>query len=764
MYSFLVIALIMSVSGSLTAQDSVRIAVKGMYVNDHIILRWAPQDIDSWKYGNAHGYRVERKTLRSNGAQLSISAFEASLVVLSANLTALPEQQWESLADTSNLAGIAAGAIYGDSLDLLPPSGGGLMEIYNKSREIESRFGFSLFAADQDLTVAKAMGLAFVDTSVQSNKEYVYFVKALGNAVSLNGFASVETNAAAALNAPTGLVAAPADKAVILQWNKDDASFSSFQVERAIGVAGNFTTLNQNPLLFAASEEGSGEPATYIDSLADNTTIYVYRVRGKTPFGLWSPPSDTIQVKGVEGPLAFLMSVTNVTDSVVGQLTISWEFPQVMEAQMQGFNIYRSAEIDGVYEKINASILSVTDRVYTDVNPLAANYYVVHAADVNGHEYRSFPYLGQAKDITPPVQPVITGGSCNEAGVVTLTWAKNPDPDILGYRVYMSNALDGDYAQLTGTWLNDTIYKFQAETNTLTEAMHFRIKALDQRQNQSPMSAPLSLMRPDVYPPSPPVISKVNALTTGVQFEWVLSSSTDVVAYALERQELGIPAWEQVLTFDANHLLTSFQDTTAAPRKRYQYRLVAIDDADLKSSSKIVKTRPVDNGMRHAIQNFAGQLLQNPKTVMLQWEYEDDADLIGFEVFRAINNVNKQRSYDFLKIPPDAPNGAVSNTATAVLNGNTWQCVFTDKDVKFALHQMNSFVVFPNPNANPNLAVPPPQPPAGNATTTTVMVQNPNNLAGQQLNQPIILYYWVMAKYADGAYSPVAGHVTINFQ
>ena len=89
-----------------------------------------------------------------------------------------------------------------------------------------------------------------------------------------------------------------------------------------------------------------------------------------------------------------------------------------MEAQMQGFNIYRSAEIDGVYEKINASILSVTDRVYTDVNPLAANYYVVHAADVNGHEYRSFPYLGQAKDITPPVHPVITGGSCNESIVM----------------------------------------------------------------------------------------------------------------------------------------------------------------------------------------------------------------------------------------------------------------------------------------------------------------------------------------------------------
>ena len=152
--------------------------------------------------------------------------------------------------------------------------------------------------------------------------------------------------------------------------------------------------------------------------------------------------------------------------------------------------------------------------------------------------------------------------------------------------------------------------------------------------------------------------------------------------------------------------------------------------------------------------------------MVLQWEYTDDADLVGFEIFRAIQDVNKQRSYDFLKIPPIAPAGAVSNTSNAVLNGNTWNCIFTDADVNFALKHMNTFVAFPNPAGVPNNAVPAPvQPAQGSGTVaSTFVVANPNNLAGQQINQPTLLYYWVMAKYADGGYSPVAGHLTINFQ
>ncbi len=746
------------VSG-LSAQDTIKIAAKGIYADDQVVLRWAPLDIESWRYSNANGYRLERKTLRSGGQMLSTAAFNASYILLSPSLVALPESQWESMADSSDMAGIAAGSIYGDSLDLLPAEGGGLLQIYNKSREIENRFRFSLFAADQDIKIAKAMGLAFVDTSVQANKEYVYFIQALGQAVTVGGFAAVETDSASVTAAPSGLQAAPADKAVILQWNKNETMFSSFVVERAVGAGGTFVRLNESPLMFATTTGDSSGPMSYIDSLADNTTVYVYRVRGQTPFGVLSAPSDTIQVTGKPSALALLMSIRAVEELNEGALTLTWEFPGLMENRIVGFDVFRSDKVDGAFTKLNTASLGVSLRVYEDLQPLPANYYMVKAYDLNGFEYPTFPYLGQPKDDTPPQKPVILTAECSKIGVVTLTWPKIADPDVMGYRVFMSTVENGDYAQITTTWLNDTIYQYHIESNTLTEEVYFGIKALDFRQNQSVMSDPKMIMRPDVIAPAPPVIKKVVADNFGVYFEWDLSPSTDVVSYTLERKELGIPEWVSVVTFVDS--LFSYKDVTASVRQRYEYRLVAKNDADLKSSSKIIKTKPVDSGVRGLIQNFVGQLIQNPKRVVLQWDYPNDPDLIGFEIFRAIQDVNKQRSYDFMKIPMSAPAGAVSNSNLAVLNGNNWHCTFTDLDVNFAIKQINAFVAFPNPAGVPNNAVPIPVP---GAVANNFVVPNPNNLAGQGNQIPTQLFYWVMAKYADGGYSPLTGQLMIIFQ
>jgi hypothetical protein len=761
--ALLVIGLALSCAPKLIAQDTIRIVSKGIYTGEQVVLRWAPKDIESWRYSNEHGYSLERKTLRSDGQTLTTTAFNASYVLLTSSLVALPENQWEALADSSDLAGIAAGSIYGDSLDMLPPEGAGLLQIYNKSLEVENRFGFSLFAADQDIKIAKAMGLAFVDTSVQAGKEYVYFIKALGTVTTEGGFASVETDSALVTTVPSGLEALAADKAVMLQWNKDETLFSSFVVERAVGVSGAFVQMNTSPLMYASTVEDETGKMSYLDSLVDNSTVYVYRVRGQTPFGILSAPSDTIHITGRAGPLAFLFSIREVQELNVGALTINWQSPDSLEAQMLGFDVFRSDKVDGVYSKLNTTPLGTTVRTFEDTQPLPVNYYVVKTLDTNGYEYRTFPYLGQPVDNTPPEKPVMLTAECSPTGVVTLTWPKSSDPYILGYRVYMSNVEQGDYAQITGTWVKDTVYKYQIEANTLSEEAYFAIKALDLHQNQSLMSDPMQVMRPDIIPPSPPVIKTVEAQSNGVYFEWELSASKDVISYTLERKELGVMQWIDVVQFSVQDSVIAYTDTTASVRKKYEYRLIATDDAELQSSSNIIKTKPVDTGLRHAIQNFAGQLIQSPKSVVLQWEYTNDADLVGFEIFRAINDVNKQRSYDYLKIPPGQPAGAASNGSSAVLNGNTWNCVFTDRDVVFSLLHQNTFVVFPNPNANTNAAVPAPAPPQQGTTVSTFVVQNPNNLAGQQNNQPTQLHYWVMAKYADGAYSPIAGHITIHF-
>ncbi len=537
---------------NLAAQDTIHLVAKGIYANNQVVLRWAPSDIPSWRYSNANGYSVARKTLRSNDTLLPSADFENSYLLLSASLLALPESQWEAMADTNDLAGIAAGAMYGDSLDLLPVEGGGILQVYNKSRELENRFGFSLFAADQDILIAQYMGLAIIDTAVEANKDYVYFITALGTAATAGGFAVVNTDSAAVVTAPIGLEALPSDKSVLLQWERDGAQFTSFAVERAGGNSSNFVQLNSSPLVFASTTGIPDEAMSFTDSLADNTAQYVYRVRGLTPFGAWSAPSDTVHVTGKPGTLSLLMSIQSVEELNEGVMTVTWDFPSAEEGQVLGFDIYRSDKINGKFLKINTASVAASLRAYEDTDPLPANYYIVKTLDINGYEYQTFPLMGQPNDDTPPSQPQILAGESSADGTVTLSWAKNPDAGVLGYRVFMSSVQNGDYAQVTSTWVNDTVYRYQVPTNTLTEEVYFGIKALDFRENQSVMSAPFLVMRPDNIAPAAPVIKKAEAGTAGVYFEWDLSPSTDVVSYKLERKEVNRRNWFSVLSFDTS--------------------------------------------------------------------------------------------------------------------------------------------------------------------------------------------------------------------
>lgn len=409
------------------------------------------------------------------------------------------------------------------------------------------------------------------------------------------------------------------------------------------------------------------------------------------------------------------------------------------------------------YTKINSSPVAAGSRSFEDIAPLPANYYYIKVSDVNGHTYQTFPALGQPQDNTPPATPQLLTGKCNSNGLVTINWNRNTDPDIMGYRVFMSTALNGDYLQITSTWINDTVYRHQVNVNTLSEEMYFAIKAVDFRENTSPLSAPISVMRTDVVPPSAPVIKSATADFNGVFFEWTLSSSADVVLYQLERRTLGFTTWDVILSFETKGLLYSYTDTTASPRKKYEYRLTAVDDANLKSSSQVVRIKPVDKGLRQGFK-LNGTLSNTPRShTLLQWQYPDDPDLIGFEIYRAVLDSTRQRSFAFLQIPP--PKLSAADTLLqpyTTLNGNTWSCVFRDFEHNFNQKNLNIFYTQSNPQGQPNTSVPAPG--GGNNYT----VPAPNNTNGQPSTTKIKLYYWVIAKFADGAYSPMSEMVVIE--
>src|SRR5690349_16604203 len=153
------------------------IEARALYDGNNVILRWAPKDFATWNYANFHnGYDVERTTTELNGVPLTSDEMAASKVVIATSLKPIPEMEWETIPDT-NMAGIVAGSIYGDSIEVVDFANADFMTVINANEARTNRFGFSLFACDQNFDVAVAAGLGLVDENTVANSEYIYVVK-----------------------------------------------------------------------------------------------------------------------------------------------------------------------------------------------------------------------------------------------------------------------------------------------------------------------------------------------------------------------------------------------------------------------------------------------------------------------------------------------------------------------------------------------------------------------------------------------------------
>lgn len=411
--------------------------------------------------------------------------------------------------------------------------------------------------------------------------------------------------------------------------------------------------------------------------------------------------------------------------------------------------MYRSDKVDGNYDKINSTFLSTSTRLFEDQNPSHVNYYKIRSEDENGYKLASNVVLGQPQDSIPPNVPVGLVGESDKSGLVTLKWQSNSEEDLMGYRVFISNTISGDFVQITNNWVNDTIFQYQINLNTLSEYVYFAIKAIDFRQNPSELSLPCTVERPDIIPPSPPSISKVTAEPGRVNFEWELSSSNDARDHKFQRKPNGAPGWVTLVEFTGQNPLFGFIDSTASFKQYWDYRLIAIDEVGLVGSSKVIKAKPVDTGIRDSVLNFSSQLVSGGTVdsfVDLGWDYTHDPDLEGFEIFRAIDN-NEKRSFKFVSI-------AEAINSQSQLGANFGYLDF-DTDFKNVPVQTSY-----SANLQDAATVVTGGVVSVNGNTYTIVPISPNVAANPQAG--VTVHYWIMAKFIDGATSPLSNEVVIQ--
>ena len=593
---------------------------------DSIVVRWAPNQARVWQYGNRYGYVIERATL-AKGDQYTLT--NPPTVTLTPDpIKPRPLSEWEPIAMQDKYAAIAAQAIYGESFEIVDPSNS-MASFVNRAKETENRFSFSLFAADQSVAAAQLHGLRFVDRNVRADEKYRYRVRvALPPSVNdtiETGFIFLAASDTMSIPAPQQVEINFGDRVAQLSWNKRyyERIFTSYLIERTDNLSKGFTRLEQPPLINPTENRNQSVERMYsTDSLADNTTVYYYRVRGVTAFGEIGPPSDTVSGYGIPAGLPVTPAITKYALLPTGPVHLQWELDDTYNEQLQGFHLLRSDRADGRTDTLTTRLLPATDRSFTDTHPLPVNYYQIVAVDQAGRTYASFPTLVQLEDSLPPAPPAALTGSIDTSGVVTLTWQANTEPDLSGYRVLMSNSPDGSFVQVSDALVTDSVYTETTAVKTLTRYIYYRVLAVDHHYNRSAASKTLRLERPDVVPPVAPVFRLAESQDSAVYLTWHPSASDDVAQHVLYRRTLSHPQWTTLATFDSTLTVSAFQDTSAVPGRTYEYTLVAVDRTGLESTlAPTVQVAHIDYGIREAVTEFYSKVDRTAKQVELAWSY-----------------------------------------------------------------------------------------------------------------------------------------------
>lgn len=617
------------------ATPSPQIFVKAFAKEDHIYLRWGVNEKWAWKYGNKYGYEVERTTIFRDGSPLEKSE---KVLLTGKPIRPKPLVEWKTLVETNDMAAVAAQAIYGESFSVNDESDNLFLKVVNQSSELEQRFGFSMFAIDQDFTAAQYAGLGFIDKTVKPNERYLYNVKL---AVPEELF---HINESGILMASSEKLALPKpydfagyyyNNAFVLIWEYDGLLdfYTSYDLEKSED-GKNFYKVNDAPITKLAITKSSG--ISYTDSISEYNKKYWYRIKGKSLFDMMSPPSDTISVIAFKELLAAPQFGNNTILSEK-KVQLRWEFPKDESWKLTGFEVLWAPKAIGPYRAI-AEQLEKEERefLYTDLKRI--NYFKIKARGIAGDYQESSPTMVQPVDSVPPAKPVGLQGTVDTLGVVRLTWQPNTEMDLKGYTVLRANRKNQEFTRLTKEELKKPVFQDTINIKNFSSKVYYQIIASDLRYNESQPSDTLILERPSRVPPTNPVFTEYEMLGDTILLKWATSSSEKLAKQIVYRKNLGLDdnQWENIMETE-DLALTQFKDIETEPNTRYSYTITSVNTAGVESrpSPMLVVTTP-KTLLNPKIKAFYAEVDRANKSIALSWRY-NQPNVLELQLFKKEN-------------------------------------------------------------------------------------------------------------------------------
>jgi hypothetical protein len=625
------VALFVVSFGSLAAQVSSegKIVLGADPRTEGVRLRWEYEQFEDLRLARENGVRLIRETVPGG---------EVTVLLDKAN--ALPFPAWSATASTSDFAAIISRLLY-DVPGSNDPS--------QAEEQNDQVLNMLLFAAAHDYTAAGDAALAYLDRDVDQTKTYRYTVSIAGlgpayqNSLVVNAGYRISRKAP---QEPSGTWIEQPELEIGLKWFREltDSLYVSYAVERATEDSNDWRRLNKAPLLQIQNPDAYDTYQYYNDETADRDTTYRYRIYGMTPFGTYGPPSEIIEVPALYRPLVGVPYIKVMTQVVDSLYRVEWIPGEGDESDVVSYRVATSDEAFGEYAyQTDALPPGSVEAVLVD--PRDVQYVRVEVTDRRNTVIYSQPKIIRVFDQIPPAPPAGLSGEVDSLGNVILRWSRNKEADLSGYRIYTANRPDGYFPQLTKNEWFGNAYRTEVTMNTRAEEVYYKIKAIDYTGNYSQFSEVLELIRPDFKPPTPPLIKDFRGEETGVKLMTAFSSSDDVAYHLVQRMEGS--NWLTVDTVRTEVKVSWLTDTTAAKGVTYDYRIVAVDDVNLRSYSEVIAAGRIDNGIRAAIPEFDALIPAGMENFTVTWRYPTGQDLRGFQLYRA-NADGQLAAYKFL--------------------------------------------------------------------------------------------------------------------
>jgi len=362
---------------------------------------------------------------------------------------------------------------------------------------------------------------------------------------------------------------------------------------------------------------------------------YYYTVIGLTETGLANVPAApfTVTTSGAPKPLDALQSSGNN----LRHIRLLWAPSQ--DPNVTGYNIYRSTDPDGTFEKI-ADINDREQQSYIDYGTGRSNnygsladntlyFYTLRTKNRFDVESKDTPVVS-ARTKGAPLPPTELQAIEKQAKKIPLFWTPGEDPDIRGYAICRSKSEQGPFQQIdfvrgretqeytdTGSWntplANNTTY-------------FYRLRSVNMVDLSSEESDTVSATTKPV-PVAVHGVRVTNNLFRKVDLQWQLNPENDIISYEIFRGETGDDL-RRIATVNAP--TTSYTDSGLRDGSTYWYQVRAIDRDQLKGAlfspvSAATKPKPA------APSGLSAKL--TPQGIMLQWKSNSEMDISHYEIY-----------------------------------------------------------------------------------------------------------------------------------